>query len=41
MVAMTNSDRLDVIGEYNLVGNIDETLARAHEIIGLRTADRG
>jgi SulP family sulfate permease len=38
MVALTNSDLLDVIGEDNLVGDIDEALARARAVIAERQA---
>ena len=38
MVALTNSDLLDVIGEQNLVGDIDEALARARVVIEERRA---
>ena len=38
MVALTNSDLLDVIGEENLVGDIDAALARAREVLEKRRA---
>ena len=38
MVALTNSDLLDVIGEENFVGDIDDALARARVIIEQRAA---
>ena len=38
MVALTNSDLLDVIGEENFVGDIDEALARARVIIEQRAS---
>jgi SulP family sulfate permease len=36
MVALTNSDLLDVVGEDNCVGDIDEALRRAAELLATR-----
>jgi SulP family sulfate permease len=41
MVALTNSDLLDEIGEDNFVGDIDEALARARDIVAAKTAAAG